>query len=119
MHPHLHLASLCLWAALTQTAFAADQVFVTNEGGGSISVIDSKTNTVVHTIETEGKPRGLALCANDPYLYVSNQNGSQLQAIHTQTYGIEKHWHSANPPRRCTAHLMVNGSRSPTKAATA
>ena len=90
MNFHLRLFSLCCVAALSQTAFASDQVFVTNEGSSSVSVIDSKTNSTQSTIDTGGKPRGLALCKNDAHLYVSNQKDSQLQAIDTRTGKINK-----------------------------
>ena len=88
MNFHLRFASLCLVATLAQTALAADQIFVTNEGSGDISVIDRKTDVVTQTIQAGGKPRGLALCKNNPNLYVSNQKGSQLQAIDTRTGAI-------------------------------
>lgn len=90
MKRHQLITMACVLSALCQTSFAAGQVFVTNEGSGDISVIDRNTDTVIHTIATQGKPRGLAVCRHDVHLYVSNQNGSQLQAIHTQTYAIEK-----------------------------
>jgi YVTN family beta-propeller protein len=84
------LATACAFGALCNLALAADQVFVTNEGSGDVSVIDSRTDAVIQTIATGGKPRGVAICRNGAHVYVSNQHGSQLQAINTQTYAIDK-----------------------------
>ena len=57
-------AALAL-SALTMSAPAWSQAraYATNEGAGTVSVIDMETDTVLSTIETGGKPRGLAVCA--------------------------------------------------------
>src|SRR5258708_29243150 len=57
-------------------ALAAPFAYVSNEGSGSISVIDTATDTVVDTLQTGGKPRGAA--AAGAGLYVSDQPNNRL-----------------------------------------
>ena len=53
------LASLFI---LTSTQlYAAPFAYVPNEGSGTISVIDTQTDTVVDEINIGGKPRGIAI----------------------------------------------------------
>ena len=47
MKLHPLFVSLVVFGVMSHAALAADQVFVTNEGTGDISVIDSKTDTVI------------------------------------------------------------------------
>ncbi len=57
-------------------ALAAPFAYVSNEGAGSISVIDTATDTVVDTLQTGGKPRGAAAAGD--WLYVSDQPNNRL-----------------------------------------
>src|SRR5258708_12386566 len=57
-------------------ALAAPFAYVSNEGSGSVSVIDTATDTVVDTLQTGGKPRGAA--AAGAWLYVSDQPNNRL-----------------------------------------
>jgi YVTN family beta-propeller protein len=41
-------------------ASAAPMAYASNEGSGTVSVIDTATNRVIATIDTGGKPRGIA-----------------------------------------------------------
>ena len=61
MRSSKYLMLLCLFF-LGVNSFAQPRAYATNEGAGTISVIDIATDTVVSTIETGGKPRGLAVC---------------------------------------------------------
>jgi YVTN family beta-propeller protein len=60
-------------------AFAAPFAYVSNEGSGTVSVVDTATGTVVDTLETGGKPRGAA--AAGQWLYVSDQPNNRLVLI--------------------------------------
>ena len=62
-------------------SFAQSRAYATNEGAGTISVIDVATDEVISTIETGGKPRGLAVCKNSKKLYVTEQTKAQLWVI--------------------------------------
>jgi YVTN family beta-propeller protein len=61
--------------------FAQSRAYATNEGAGTISVIDIATDTVASTIDTGGKPRGLAVCKGSKKLYVTEQTKAQLWVI--------------------------------------
>ena len=61
--------------------FAQSRAYATNEGAGTISVIDIATDTVVSTIDTGGKPRGLTVCKGSNKLYVTEQTKAQLWVI--------------------------------------
>jgi YVTN family beta-propeller protein len=84
-------AALAL-SALTMSAPAWSQAraYATNEGAGTVSVIDMETDTVLSTIETGGKPRGLAVCKGSPKIYVSEQNAEELWQIDPVSGKIEK-----------------------------
>ena len=75
------LAWFCTTLGLAATSWAQSRAYATNEGAGSISVIDTQTDTVISTIDTGGKPRGLAVCKGSSSLYVSEQNSAQLWRI--------------------------------------
>ena len=72
---------LALFVLSGNAVFAQSRAYATNEGAGTISVIDIATDTVVSTIETGGKPRGLTLCKGSKKLYVTEQNKAQLWVI--------------------------------------
>jgi YVTN family beta-propeller protein len=49
----------------------AERVFVSNEGAGTISVIDAENDRVVRTIRVGKRPRGLRLSPDGKWLYVA------------------------------------------------
>ena len=66
-------------AMLPAIALAAPFAYVSNEGAGTLSVIDTSTDTVVDTLQTGGKPRGAAAAGG--WLYVSDQPNNRLVLI--------------------------------------
>ena len=48
------------------------RVYVTNQSGGNVSVIDATNNAVVSTITVGGNPREIALNADGTRAYVTN-----------------------------------------------
>ena len=62
-------------------AFAQSRAYATNEGAGTVSVIDIASDAVISTIDTGGKPRGLTVCKGSKKLYVTEQNKAQLWVI--------------------------------------
>jgi YVTN family beta-propeller protein len=77
--------------ALAQTAAASGShwAFATNEGDGTVSVIDTNSDTVVKTLQLGGKPRGLTLCKGSELLFVTEQTKPQLWAINPQKTGTQ------------------------------
>ncbi len=67
-------------------AAAADgkRVFVTNYTGGSMSVIDTATDTVVRTVSPVGfLPRGVVANPVGPYVYIANQATDDVAFVNT------------------------------------
>ncbi|MGZ5583371.1 MAG: beta-propeller fold lactonase family protein, partial [Usitatibacter sp.] len=70
-------ASAALLAVAT-LAGAAPPAYVSNEGSGTISVVDTATDRVTATLKVGAKPRGIAVSRDGRRLYVSDQTGSAL-----------------------------------------
>ena len=71
----------CFNLLLTNTMVSAKGtglIFVSNEKGNTLSVLDSKTNQVINTIETCGRPRGMHFNL-DKTLFISNFLGSNVR----------------------------------------
>src|SRR4029079_4596552 len=68
----LAIVALCSGGAAAATAYAS------NEGSGTVSVIDTATDRVTATITTGGKPRGIALSLDGTKLYLSDQEANAL-----------------------------------------
>ena len=51
---------------------------MTNQYSGSVSEIDTKTNTVVATVTVGGYPTGVAITPNGKHIYVVNNNVFQV-----------------------------------------
>jgi len=74
--PSFSLASLALSAlavlpACKRAPEAATRIYVSNEDGDSVSVIDAKTEAVVATIPVGKRPRGMRLSPDGKLLYVA------------------------------------------------
>src|SRR3979411_787031 len=72
-------------ASLSCAAFGAPLAYVSNEGSGSVSVIDTGTDKVIATLKAPTKPRGIALSADGKSLYISEQTSNSLLTIDTTT----------------------------------
>src|SRR5687768_636195 len=55
--------------------------YVPNEGSGTISIVDTTTDTVTGEIRTGGKPRGLALSRDGRFIYVSDGPSNSLRIV--------------------------------------
>ncbi len=66
---------------------AEAQVYVANSLGspGTVSVINSVTNTVVATIPVGALPQGVAITPNGQFVYVTNQNSGTMSKIDTSS----------------------------------
>ena len=59
------------------------KVYVTNQGSGTVSVIDAATRTVVKTIEVGTEPFGCALKPDGSRLFVANFSSESVFVINT------------------------------------
>jgi YVTN family beta-propeller protein len=64
-------APLILTVLLAHQAAAAPRIYVSNEDGGDVAVIDSASEAVVSTIAVGKRPRGVKLSPNGKLLYVA------------------------------------------------
>jgi len=60
---------------------ATNTVYVANEGGGSVSVIDGATNTVTATIGVGSEPIGVGVDPATHAVYVANAGGNSVSVI--------------------------------------
>ena len=60
------------------------RLYVTNNTGNTVSVVDTRANTVLQTIATGAGPRGVALTPNGRLLYVANNTaGANSVSVYT------------------------------------
>jgi YVTN family beta-propeller protein len=81
----LTLISAAVILILTSIAGAAPFAYVTNEGGDTVSVIDTSTNTVTATVPTGSFPFGIAITPNGAYAYVTSFVSYSVFVINTST----------------------------------
>ncbi len=74
------LIAVSLTLGLTLSAWAGTAV-VSNEGSGTLSLIDTRSDEVVGEINAGGKPRGAALSTTTQRIYVSEQNSNGLLIV--------------------------------------
>ena len=70
-----------LWCIAASLAQAAPFAYVTNEKSGTISVIDTVSDTVVGEIRAGKKPRGAAFASDGKLLFVSDQPNNNLMVV--------------------------------------
>ena len=83
-------APITVGSAPTGVAFnpAGTRAYVTNQGGGTVSVIDTATNTVIGSPITVGSgPTGIVIAVNSAgtFAYVTNQGSGTVSVINTAT----------------------------------
>ena len=71
-------------------AAAAPFAYVTNAVDGTVSVIDTATNTVVGTIPVGANPNRLAVTPDGTHVYVANVTGNTVSVIRTTTNTVVK-----------------------------
>jgi len=59
----------------------AQNAYITNLGSNTVSVIDTKTNTVIATIPVGSEPRGVAASPDGSRVYVTNRNSNNASVI--------------------------------------
>ncbi|MET8645927.1 cytochrome D1 domain-containing protein, partial [Streptomyces sp. NPDC004675] len=81
------LAGLALPAISSSPAWAdpSPDAYVANGGSGNVSVIDTRTNTVVATVPVGSGPQGVASTPNGRRVYVANRGSNTVSVIDTRT----------------------------------
>src|SRR6266852_6205678 len=77
--------TLIATAVTVMPAAAQPFAYVTNQGSGSVSVIDVANNTVVATVPVEGRPWAVAISPGGALAYVANSDAKFVSVIDTTT----------------------------------
>ena len=101
----LFIALLCL---TIDCRAASGRVFVTNEKGDSVSVIDTKTNQVIKTIAIGKRPRGVGLAPDGSAVYVAVSGENHIAVIDPKTLELKGSFASGDDPEAFAVHHNVN-----------
>ena len=75
------LGAALLAAGLMASLHAAPLAYVPNEKSGTVSIIDTATDTVVKHIKTSERPRGIAIAPDGSRLYLTNSPTESLIVV--------------------------------------
>ena len=79
-------ASICLAIVILTGPVWANKVFVSNEKGNSVTVIDSETWQVTDEFPAGNRPRGIGLSPDGKVLYVCASDDDTIRVFDTETY---------------------------------
>src|ERR1041384_6733002 len=77
--------ALCLTLFGASAALAQTKAYVTNVNDGTVSVIDTKSNTVIATIPVSPAPAGIAVTPDGAFVYVTLLGGNTVAVIDATT----------------------------------
>lgn len=66
----------------------ATRAYVTNRAAGTVTVIDTTTNTVIGTIAVGSTPDALAIKPDGTRLYVTSQDNNTVKVVNTSTRAV-------------------------------
>ena len=72
-------------ALLAQPALA-NKVYISNEKGNDITVLDSETLEVIATFPAGNRPRGITISPDGKELYVCASDDDTVRVFETETY---------------------------------
>src|SRR5262245_14267465 len=98
------LLAAILSVAAAACPAAAYTVYVSNEKGNSITVLDSKTLEVLETIPVGQRPRGIKLTNDDKYLLVCASDDDTVQVVDVATREIVGDLPSGPDPELLNLH---------------
>ena len=94
-------------------------VYVANNGGTTVSVISTSSNSVVSTITVGSGPLGVAITPNGLYAYVANFGGTTVSVISTSSNSVvatipvgTNPWDVAIPPNGQYVYVINNHGAS-------
>jgi PQQ-dependent catabolism-associated beta-propeller protein len=95
------------WACGTLAALAlgvgtggaqAAEIFVSNEKGNSISIVDGDTLELIEEVPVGNRPRGIALSSDGRFLYICASDDNTIQVMDTESRAILHHLPSGPDP---------------------
>src|SRR5918995_6851133 len=66
----------------------AREIYVSNERGNSITIIDGDSLEVIETVPVGNRPRGIALSPDGKYLYICASDDDTIEIMDTETRKI-------------------------------
>ena len=109
----LQKSSVLLVAALSASgqALAAPYAYVPNEKDGTVSVIDTATDKLMHTLPNKGsmgnKIQGLALDSTAKTLFVVDAESGALKVVNLTSHQVEKKKYQSVRALRALAYLQM------------
>ncbi len=105
---NLTLAATLLAGASGAGAEPGHRVYVTNEQGNTVSVIDTRTNQVEKTIEVGKRPRGIGLAPDGSELYVAVSAENAIAVLDPATLEVKRKFASGDDPETFAVHPNGN-----------
>lgn len=98
--------SLFVIALFSLQGFAAQtgRIFVTNENGNTVTVIDGKANKVEGTIDIGKRPRGIGLSPDASELYVAVSDEDVIKVVDPQSLKILREFKAGSDPETFAVH---------------
>src|SRR5918994_7119121 len=73
---------------MVTSPLTAREIFVSNEKGNSISIVDGDSLEVIETVPVGNRPRGIALSPDGKYLYICPSDDDTIEIMDTETRKI-------------------------------
>jgi PQQ-dependent catabolism-associated beta-propeller protein len=106
----LKLTSLLLMTFIIHTAIAAPsgRIFITNERGNSISVINGTSLEVEATLDIGNRPRGIGLSPDGSELYVAVSEENKIKVIDPASLDVIREFEAGSDPETFAVHPNGN-----------
>ena len=98
-----HIPALLL-AVAPLVAQPTHRLFVTNEAGDSVTVIDSRTGEVERTVPVGGRPRGIGFSPDRKRVYVALGDENAIGVLNTATLELERKIPAGSDPEAFAVH---------------
>jgi len=85
-------------------AASTGRIFVTNESGNTITVINSETNKVETTIDIGKRPRGIGLSPDASELYVAVSDEDVIKVVDPQSLKVLREFKAGSDPETFAVH---------------
>ena len=72
--------------------------YITNWGSGTVTVIETATNTVADTITVGARPEGLVIAPDGKHVYVNDNGDGSVSVIDTATNAVVDTWAVGHSP---------------------
>ena len=96
------------WSVMSNVPCATGHVFVTNERGDSVSVIDAATNTVIKTVPVGRRPRGIGLSPDGKEIYIAASGDNAIVVLDPNSLSVVRSFQSGNDPETFAVHSNGN-----------